>query len=372
MERKGTLFGPEQAWAPPRSTFEANRGMREQSMIHRRSFLKLSGLLGAGMATLALLPAAAEAVKFDRKRYKVSTTRPALGTVVSMTLIHESRDRAQEAMGRAFQEMDRLSGILNRHDNITAVGFLNHEGHLTDAPPEVREVVSRALHHHRLTGGAFDITVQPVVDLFKGQYETPGPLTVPEDELDRRLKLVDARGIVLGPREIRFSRPGMGMTLDGIAKGYIVDRASELLERLGVPNHLINAGGDILTRGARADGKAWSVAIEDPDKQGNYPDVIRMRDGAVATSGNYEVYFDREKMVHHIVNPGSGRSPRLHASVSVRARTAMDADALATGVFVMDPARGLRLIESLSDCDTLLIERSGKAWKSAGWKSAAR
>ena len=371
MERKDILFGPERAWAPPRSPFEAERGMREQRMINRRSFLKLSGLLGAGMATLALLPAAAEAVKFDRKRYKVSTTRPALGTVVSMTLIHESRDRAQEAMGRAFEEMDRLAGILNRYDSVTAVGLLNHEGRLADAPPEVREVVSRAMHHYRLTGGAFDITVKPVVDLFKGLHETPGPLKVPADELERVLKLVDARGIVLGPREIRFSQPGMGVTLDGIAKGYIVDRASDLLERLGIPNHLVNAGGDIRTRGERPDGKPWSVAIQDPDKKGNYPDVIRMRDGAVATSGNYEVYFDREKMAHHIVDPGSGRSPRLHASVSVRAGTAMDADALATGVFVMKPAQGLRLIEDLPDCDNFDIERSGKTWKSAGWRSAA-
>jgi FAD:protein FMN transferase len=353
MEWKGTELGQER-------TFD------------RRAFLKLSGLLGAGVATFALLPAAAEAVKFDRKRHKISSTRLALGTVVSMTLIHESRDRAQEAMGRAFEEMNRLSGILNRYDSVTAVGLLNHEGHLTDAPPEVCKVVSRAMHHYRLTGGAFDITVQPVVDLFKQRYETPGPLTVHEDEMERMLKLVDARGIVLGPREIRFSRAGMGVTLDGIAKGYIVDCASELLERMGVLNHLVNAGGDIRTRGERSDGKPWSVAIQDPDKQGNYPDVIRMRNGAVATSGNYEVYFDQEKMVHHIVDPESGHSPRLHASVSVRAGTAMDADALATGVFVMNPARGLRLIEGLTGCDTFVIERSGRTWKSAGWKSAAR
>lgn len=344
----------------------------QERALDRRSFLKLSGLLGAGAATVALLPAAAEAVKFDRKRYKVSATRPALGTVVSMTLIHESRERAQEAMGRAFEEMDRLAGILNRYDSVTAVGLLNHEGRLSDAPPEVCRIVSRAMHHYRWTGGAFDITVKPVVDLFKNRYETSGPLTVPEDELERMLELVDARKVVLGPREIRFSRPGMGVTLDGIAKGYIVDRASELLDRLGVPNHLVNAGGDIRTHGERADGRPWSVAIQDPDKRGNYPDVIRMRDGAVATSGNYEVYFDREKMVHHIVDPDSGHSPRLHASVSVQAGSAMDADALATGVFVMKPVLGLRLIESLPDCAAFVIERSGRTQKSSGWKSASR
>ncbi len=340
--------------------------------LDRRSFLKLSGLIGLGAASAVLVPVGAEAVKFDKKRHKVSSTRLAMGTVVSLTLIHESRYEAQDALGRAFEEMDRLSGLLNRYDGTTAVGCLNQEGRLPASPPEVREVVSRALHYHSLTGGAFDITVKPLVDLFKERYENGKSLEIPQASLDRVLGLVDSRAVQVRGEEILLSRTGMGLTLDGIAKGYIVDRVSEYLVKRGILNHLVNAGGDIRTSGSRMDGKPWAVAIEDPEKRGDYPDVLHMKDGAVATSGNYEIYFDREKMLHHIVDPKTGVSPRLSASVSVRAKTAMDADALATGLFVMEPAEGSRLVESLFGVDALVIARNGRQWSSGGWQSAAR
>ncbi len=342
--------------------------MAEKS-LDRRSFIKLSGLLGLGAASAILVPVGAEAVKLDRKRHKVSSTRLAMGTMVSMTLIHESRDRAQEAMGRAFDELERISDLLNRYERSTAVGCLNQEGRLSDAPPELREVLLRALHHYEITGGAFDVTVKPVVDLLKEQHEPGKPIDVSSPLLDRAVRLVDARALRIRGEEIRFLRPGMGLTLDGIAKGYIVDRVSRLLREHGIENHLVNAGGDIRTSGARIDGAPWAVAIEDPQKRGEYPDILRMRDGAVATSGNYEIYFDREKMVHHIVNPETGASPTLSTSVSVRAGTAMDADALATGVFVMEPADGLHLVDSIFQCAAMVIERNGKRWISQGWKS---
>jgi thiamine biosynthesis lipoprotein len=267
--------------------------------------------------------------------------------------------------------MNRLSSILNRYESATAIGVLNSDGRLSAVPPEVKDVVSRALYHFNLTGGAFDITVKPVVDLFKDRYDKKMDPKIPEHELEKVLKLVDSNGILFDNRKISFSQPGMGLTLDGIAKGYIVDRVSEFLEKRGVCNHLVNAGGDIRTNGTRTDGKPWSVAIEDPEKRKEYPDIIRMRNGAVATSGNYEIFFDREKMVHHLVNPQSGLSPVQSTSVSVRAKIAMDADALATGVFVMGKEKGTRLINSLPGCDSLVIDRDGKRLRSRGWKKTA-
>ncbi len=349
-----------------------NLGFFEQErMLDRRSFLRLSGLLGLAAASSSLSPAAAEAVKFDRKRFKVSSTRLAMGTVVSMTLIHESKDLAQEAMGLAFEEMDRLSGLMNRHDGATAVGVLNRDGRLEGAPPELRRVLVRAARHHKTSGGTFDVTVKPVVDLFKGRFEAGKAPAVPRQELEQALALVDAGAVVLEGDRIYFARPGMGLTLDGIAKGFIVDRASDLLASRGIESHIVNAGGDIRTRGAREDGSPWRVAIEDPEGKAGYPDVIRMGDGAVATSGNYEVFFDKEKMVHHIVDPRTGLSPALSSSVSIRAENAMDADALATAAMVMDPGRAVRFADKREGCEALVIERSGRLRKSRGWRNRA-
>jgi FAD:protein FMN transferase len=339
--------------------------------MDRRSFLKLSGLLGVGLASAGIIPASAEAVKFNSKLYKVSGTRLAMGTFVSMTLIHTSRDEAEEAMGLAFREIARLTRSMSRFDEATAVAHLNKEGVLKDVPPEVGQVISGALNYSRITHGAFDISVKPVVDLFKEKFSRGESSPPRPAEMERALSLVGAEHIEVKGGTIRFRRPGMGITLDGIAKGYIVDRASGLLAGRGIKNHLINAGGDIRTMGMRQDRKPWTVAIQDPRKKRQYPDVIHLTSGAVATSGNYEVYYDREKMFHHIVNPETGVSPELSASVSVLAPTAMDADALSTSVFVMEPEGGTRFIETLDNCECLVMARKGDLFRSKGWRSAA-
>lgn len=341
------------------------------STIDRRSFLRLSGMLGLGLASATIIPATAEAVKFNRNTFKVSKTKLDMGTFVSMTLIHPSRDEAEEAMGRAFEEIDRLTALMNRFDDATAVAQLNRQGLLKGVPPEVAEVVARALDYHRLSHGTFDISVKPVVDLFRENFDERKTATPAEIKIRKALDLVGSNKIELKQGMIRFKKPGMGITLDGIAKGYIVDRASKILADHQIANHLINAGGDIRAMGVRRDKKPWTVAVQDPKKKGHYPDIINITDGAIATSGNYEAYFDHEKIFHHIVDPGTGQSPGLSTSVSVLARTAMDADALSTSVFVMNPAQGSRFINSLPACECLVIARGGQKFRSAGWKDAA-
>ncbi len=338
--------------------------------IDRRHFLKLSGMLGLGLTAAVAIPASAEAVKFDRKLYKVSETRLAMGTFVSMTLLHTSKDQAQEAMGKAYEEIDRLTLEMNRFDRTTAVGQLNREGRLKDVPPDVSNVVRGALSHYRISSGAFDISVKPVVDLFRDKFSGKKPTRPSEREMREALKLVDASHIEVMGNSILLKKPGMGITLDGIAKGYIVDRAGDILAGDGIENYLINAGGDIRTSGRRQDGRPWTIAVQDPNKKHHYPDMIKMTDGAIATSGNYEVYFDREKLFHHIVNPQNGFSPITCSSVSVLAETAMDADALSTSVFVMGPRKGVHFVNSLPKCECLLVEKGNRKISSAGWKSA--
>ena len=338
--------------------------------MDRRNFLRLSGILGVGLAATAAIPSSAEAVKFDRKLYKVSETRLAMGTFVSMTLLHTSRDQAEKAIGTAFEKIDRLTRDMNRFDQTTAIAQLNREGRLADVPPDMARVVRRALAYHRISKGAFDISVKPVVDLFKDNFSEKKPNYPTGKEIREALELVDASNIHLEGSAIVLKKPGMGITLDGIAKGYIVDMASEILSKHHIENYLINAGGDIRTMGSRQDGKPWTVAVQDPRKKQQYPDKIHMTDGAIATSGNYEVYFDREKMFHHIVNPLTGFSPNASTSVSVLAKTAMDADALSTSVFIMRPERGIRFVNSLPRCECLVVKKGNRKMHSAGWKSA--
>jgi thiamine biosynthesis lipoprotein len=183
-------------------------------------------------------------------------------------------------------------------------------------------------------------------------------------------------------RNLSLSRSGMGLTLDGIAKGYIVDAMADALRAHGATRFLINAGGDIRAAGDRGDELPWTIAIRDPEdsapswdseswRRSVVPDLIRITSGAVATSGSYEVYFDREQLAHHIVQGRTGRSPDHAMSVTVTAATTMEADALATAVFVLGPVEGAGLINGLAGCECLIIDRQGKQVRSDGWSGMA-
>ncbi len=316
-------------------------------------------------------PVSTESVRLDRKTHKVTSSRPAMGTLVSISALGRSQERAQEAIGRAFEEMDRLVRLLSRFEGASAVSSLNSVGRIDGSPPELSQVVSNSLHYHGLSRGAFDITVEPVVDLFRKRDDGLAPLAPTSPEIMEALDLVDSRNIEVSTGRVAFKKSGMGVTLDGIAKGYIVDAMARVLNRHKVKSYLINAGGDIRTAGTKEKRLPWTVAVQDPTKQGDYPDSIHLKDAAVATSGSYEIYFDRDKLFHHIVNAEAGGSPNLSSSVSVVAPSTMTADALATSVFVMTPSEGVRFINSLPRCECLILDREGRELRSAGWKSAA-
>ena len=163
--------------------------------MNRRSFVKLSGQLVAGAASSGILSVASYGCMFRKKLHRVSETRMAMGTFVTMTLMHTSRDEAEEVIGRVVEEIDRLAGLMDRFDESTAVARLNREGVIEDAPPEVIEVISRGLYHHQLTGGSFDISVKPVVDLFEEKMGRGKEVLPTEKELREALALVDSNQI---------------------------------------------------------------------------------------------------------------------------------------------------------------------------------
>lgn len=335
------------------------------AILTRRQFLRAGGLLGLGL-TLAPTLAAAEIAATERLR--VERTRFLMGTFVTMTVVNPSQDRAEEAIEAAFAEMERLRGILDRHRDDTPLSHLNRHGSLRDAPPELSFLVERALRTRDVAQGAFDPTVLPLVTLLKDRAgRAPGDPGPSRAEIREVLDLVDAGAVGLDSGTVRLGRQGMGLTLDGIAKGYIVDRASETLRRFGAADHLVNAGGDIRASGGPKPGRPWSVAVEDPERRGRYPSVILLREGAVATSGSYEAPIGPSGKLHHIVDPRTGGCPRQITSVSVAAPSAMEADALATALFVLPPGQALATADALPGRACLLISSSGAQARSRDW-----
>jgi thiamine biosynthesis lipoprotein len=306
-----------------------------------------------------------------------------MGTRVALSLRADSADRADAAASQAFARLDRLTALLNRYESSSPLATLNDAGTLSDAPTALTAVLDLALGMARATSGAFDPTVAPLVNLFggseprippaelarglnPGRRHRPRPPPDPADLAAAR-ELVGSEHVQRKGERIGLARQGMSLTLDGVAKGWIVDAMAAGLQDAGIGDFLVDAGGDIRAQGRPEPGRPWTVAIQDPDLGERWPDVIGLHGGAVATSGSYEFYFDPGRTRHHIVAGGDAKSPNELVSVTVCAPDAATADALATAVFVLGPDAGLRLVERMPGFECLLISPDGARHATSGW-----
>jgi len=297
--------------------------------------------------------------------HQVRVTRVQLGTRVTITVVHPDASTAREWVQRAFNEIERLEAVLSRYRPETPLARLNRDGVIRDAPTELREVVERALGWACATEGAFDPTVAPLLAVYKA--------ATAEDAIPSSEAVAQARA-ALGWREVRvdgasitFGQPGMELTLDGIAKGYIVDRAVATLTNAGADRVLVDAGGDMGSAGAGPDDDGWHVDVRDPHDLRGTLGVIRLKGGAVASSGDYVHAFTSDRGLHHILDPSTGASPLELSGVTVLAPTAMDADAISTAVFVLGPAEGVAFLDRIDGVEGMVVTKSGACRTSHGF-----
>ena len=340
-----------------------------KTFMNRRAFIQGLCMLSAAWTVKGWANPLGPA-RFSSTLVQVSETRNLMGTFVTITLFHPSRDQAQNVLGQAFGRMENLIQIFNRHEDSTPVSYLNEKGFINNPPPELIKIVRRSMMIHLLTCGAFDITIKPVLDLYETEKESGRLPTLVS--IKAALGRVGAAKVAIGPKKITFGQEGMGITLDGIAKGTIVDKTVAFLQSKGIRHALVDAGGDLRVIGGRSIGRPWRVAVYDPTKGTQSQEIISLVEGAVATSGNYMVYFDREKVHHHILSPESGVSPPWSASTTVIAPSAEEADALATSLMVLSPGNGGSLIDQDERLASLLITREGKKVHSLRWPKTSK
>jgi FAD:protein FMN transferase len=337
--------------------------------INRRAFLRGLGILSTGWAVkgwTAPLPG----LSFPSSLAQTSETRNLMGSFVTITLLHPSRGQAQDALGKAFQRMEALIPLFDRHDPASALSVLNESGTLPHPPPELLKLLERSLAFRARTGGLFDVTIKPVLDLYESEKERGRLPAAPA--IQEALGRVAAAKLSLSPQRIAFSREGMGITLDGIAKGTMVDETIAFLRKEGIRHALVDAGGDLRVMGGRAGGLPWRIGIYDPHRERESLEMITLREGAVATSGNYMVYFDREKVHHHILSPENGVSPVGSVSATVIAPDAEQADALATALMLFGPEKGRSFIDRQERLSSLLLTRGGRKVCSRHWPASHR
>ncbi|MCL0036337.1 FAD:protein FMN transferase [Dehalococcoidia bacterium] len=291
----------------------------------------------------------------------------AMGTVVSITVIDEDSQRAKAAVRDAFNEISRIENLMSATDESSEIYILNQSGgEWVYLLPETLHVLERSLYFARLSDGAFDPTVKPLLDLWMERVKAWGRLPT-TDELGRALALVDWQALELDEDNgrARFLKEGMKITLGGIAKGYAVDRASEVLQESGIERALVDIGGDIRGFGP----ESWRIAIQHPRDEYGWLEVIDLKNAAVATSGDYRRFFLLgERRVHHILDPKTGQPADAVMSVTIVAENCLDADALTTLVFVLGPEKGKELLDSL-EVAGLIVDSAGEITVSEAWVS---
>lgn len=340
--------------------------MSHHNTLKRRDFLRIIGAGSvAGIAALALgrddRPATAPEV--------VTETRLLMGTVVNLTLITPDRRAGQAAIAVCMNQMAGLEAVMSRYQSGSQLSRLNRDGKLNAASPHLMRVLREAQRIAALTNGAFDVTVKPLVDLYQHSLDEGHGL--PEaDHVVETLARVGYQHLELGEDSVTLARAGMAVTLDGIAKGYIVDQGIDILHEAGFENVLVEAGGDLSAAGSKAGRAPWRIAIQPPrDNAARVMQTFTVTNQAAATSGDYMQPYTDTLAAHHILDPRTGYSVPELASATVIAASGMEADALATALMVMGPERGLALIETLSACEAYLIAKDARIWRSAGFKT---
>lgn len=288
-----------------------------------------------------------------------------MGTVVTMTVYATDNQQADDAMEAAFEKMIQIESIANTYDPASEISILNEEGFIKDPSPVLVELVTESKNYYQISQGAFDITIQPLLELWEAGLwkETE---QVQQEKIDQTMEAVGSNYIIMGADSISFEKEGMKITLGGIAKGYAVDKAMGVLKSKGIEYALVNAGGDIMTTGKKPDGSFWTIALENPDNKQESIETFKVSGQAVTTSGNYERYFDPDREAHHLIDPRSGYSANQCISSTIISTSCMDADALSTSIFVLGPQQGIDLVNSLNGVEALIIDNDRNIFRSEG------
>lgn len=328
-------------------------------MKSRRRFLAIAAAAGAA----ASLPPIARA---GASIASASTWKGiALGAPASITLVHPDRAHARTTLQACVSEIDRLESIFSLYRPQSALARLNRDGMLAQPPQELVELLSFGLALARASEGAFDPTVQPLYRLLAGHFARPGAAPAGPDarQVGRALASVGHQHVELEAGLVRLHRPGMAITLNGIAQGFITDRVGALLRRAGFDDVLVDVG-EALALGRGPDGGPWRAGVADPLGRGGSLFELDIGEApgtlpALATSAGSGTPFG-DAGLHHILDPRTGTSASHHAGVTVAAPRATLADGLSTALSVLAPDRAKALLSNWPDVRAWFVAPDGR------------
>lgn len=319
--------------------------------------MRWSKRLAAGLITLTLVSAGAqEPVPFfvHKKKY-------IMGTVFEIVAYDEPATHASEVIDKAFQEIVRLDQLLSNYKTNSDLTRLNRSAHFhaQAVPRDLYRVIEQSLQYSRLSGGKFDITVGPLVNVWKAAMRgerTPSPA----EEEKLRGCVGYEKIVLLPPDRIEFRSSCLEIDLGAIGKGYAVDRAVEILRSHGIRNALVDAGGStIYGMGSPPGQTAWLVHLRDPS--GQIDPRVMLSEASVSTSEQTPPSLLGNDSAGHIIDPGKGVPLKTIFAVSVIAKTATASDALSTTLLLTGPEQGKALVKTMAKAAAIWISSRGQA-----------
>jgi thiamine biosynthesis lipoprotein len=321
---------------------------------------------------LLLVLALAVGIHIRRDTIKIehpSSRGATMGTAYSVQISGKVKQKKLKVLGAQIDAaLEAINQQMSTWDPKSEISRFNHSGSTDpiEVSPEFSEVVRRALAFSQASGGAFDPTLQPLLNLW-GFGSEGIKMAVPDAEAIaqakaltgwEKIQIADSGGLQKNQAEL-------SLALGAIAKGYGVDTLARILDENGFENWFVEIGGEVVVRGMNPSGMPWKIGIQYPDlhPEERLQGVLHISSGAVATSGDYRNYLEKDGVVYsHILDPRSGKTVLSDtASVTVYASNCTDADALATALFVMGPADGLTWVEQMPEIEALFLVRDGHA-----------
>lgn len=302
----------------------------------------------------------------------MSDGRYVMGTVLEIKLVVDDAERGRRILAELFELAERLDGLLSVYDPDSEVSRLNRAagaGRLA-VDPEVVRVLSLSKHYWRLTGGSFDVTVGPLVELWTMAARRNAAPT-PEELAAARAFVGSDRVLLHQDGTAELAQPGVEVNLGGVAKGYALDRMLPVIEEHGVARALLNFGlSSVWALGRPADAPAWRLLAEGPGQ--SYLGFLNLEGRALSVSGSLGQWVEiGGRRYGHVFDPRTGRALSQRRQALVVAPDATLAEALSKALLVLGERDGLALVHEQPGCAALLVDADGGVWRTPDWDALA-
>lgn len=313
---------------------------------------------------LLFIPGCGSQLPFESEDY-------AMGTVITMRICG---DNAEKVSQKVLDKIHYLDDLMTINKSTGDAVNLNNMAGISDVSlnPETINVLNAAKKYSKLSDGAFDITIGPLVKAW-GIF-TDHPRIPSEDEINNLKKLINYKDLIIDTDKntAKLKNKNQMIDLGGIAKGYAGDAVKEIFKENNIKSAYVNLGGNVVVIGNNPEGTPWNVGIQNPRApHGRYIGIVSVKDKAIVTSGDYERFFEKDnKRYHHILDGKTGYPADSGLiSATIIADKSIDADAMSTAAFKLGLEKGMELVESLNDFEAIFITKEKEVYITSGLKN---